>query len=37
MASRFEAFSEDEIWAIDEAVLQANTKKATILLVSVYW
>ena len=36
MASRFEAFSE-EIWAIDEAALQTNTKKATILLVSVYW
>ena len=32
MASRFEAFSEDEIWAIDEAVLQANTKKATIFV-----
>ena len=31
MASRFEAFSEDEICAIDEAVLQTNTKKATIL------
>ena len=30
MASRFAAFSEDEIWAIDEAVLQTNTKKATI-------
>ena len=29
MASRFEEFSEDEIWAINEAVVQANTKKAT--------
>ena len=36
MASRFEAFSEDEICAIDEAVLQANTKKATILGLSVF-
>ena len=30
MASRFEAFLEDGIWAINEAVLQTNTKKATI-------
>ena len=36
MASRFEAFSEDEIWAIDEAVLQTNTEKATILGLSVF-
>ena len=25
----FETFSKDEIWAINEAVVQANTKKAT--------
>ena len=36
MASRFEAFSEDEIWTIDEAVLQTNTKKATIFGSSVF-
>ena len=35
MASRFEAFSEDEIWAINEAVVQTNTKKATIFGLSV--
>ena len=29
MASRFEKFLEDEIWAINEAVEQTNTKKAT--------
>ena len=31
MASRFEIFSEDEICAINEAVVQTNTKKATNL------
>ena len=29
MASRSKTFSEDEIWAITEAVVQTNTKKAT--------
>ena len=29
MASRFETFSEDAICAINEAVAQTNTKKAT--------
>ena len=29
MASRFETFSEDEICAINVAVIQTNTKKAT--------
>ena len=29
MASRFETFSKGEICAINEAVLQTNTKKAT--------
>ena len=29
MASRFETFSEDEICAINEAVVQINTKRAT--------
>ena len=28
MASRFETFSEDEICAINEAVVQTNAKKA---------
>ena len=31
MASRFETFPEDEIWAINEAVVQTNAKKATNL------
>jgi len=35
MDSHFEAFSEDEILAINEAVVQTNTKKAR--LVGVYW
>ena len=30
MASRFETFSEDEICAINVAVIQTNTKKATL-------
>ena len=29
LASRFEAFSEDEIWAIHEAAAPTNTKRAT--------
>ena len=29
MVSHFETFLEDEIWAINEAVGQTNTKKAT--------
>ena len=29
MASRFETFWEEEIFAINEAVVQTNTKKAT--------
>ena len=36
MASRFETFLEDEIWAINEAVVQTNTKKATIFGLSVF-
>ena len=36
MASCFEVFSEEEIWAINEAVLQTNTKKATIFCLSVF-
>ena len=30
MAPRFETFSEDEICAINVAVIQTNTKKATL-------
>ena len=29
MASRFETFSRDKTWAINEAFVQTNTKKAT--------
>ena len=29
MASRLETFSEDEIWAINETVVQTNNKTAT--------
>ena len=36
MASRFEEFSEDEIWAINETVVQTNTKKATNFSLSVF-
>ena len=36
MASRFETFSEDEICAINEAVVQTNTKKATNFGFSVF-
>ena len=36
MASCFEIFSEDEICAINEAVVQANTKKATNFGSSVF-
>ena len=35
-ASRFETFSKDEIWAINEAVVQANTKKSTTFGLSVF-
>ena len=35
MDFHFEAFSEHEILAINEAVVQTNTKKAW--LVGVYW
>ena len=35
MASRFETFSEQEIWPINEAVVQTNTKKATNFALSV--
>ena len=36
MASRFETFWEDEIWAINEAVVQTNTKKATTFSLSAF-
>ena len=36
MASHFETFSEDEICAINEAVAQTNTKKATNFGFSVF-
>ena len=36
MASRFETFSKNEIWAINEAVLQTITKKATNFGLSVF-
>ena len=36
MASRFKTFSVDEIWAINEAVVQRNTKKATNFGLSVF-
>ena len=36
MASRFKIFSEDEICAINEAVVQTNTKKATNFGLSVF-
>ena len=36
MASRFETFSEDEICAISEAVVQTNTKKGTNFGFSVF-
>ena len=36
MASRFETFLRDEICAINEAVLQRNTKKATNFDLSVF-
>ena len=32
MASRFKTFSEDGIWAINEAVVQRNTRQATNLI-----
>ena len=35
MASRFEVFSEDEILAINEAVVKTNTKKVNIFGLSV--
>ena len=36
MASSFETFSKDEICAINEAVVQKNTKKATNFGFSVF-
>ena len=36
MASPFQEFSEDEIWAINGAVVQTNTKKATNFGLSVF-
>ena len=36
MASRLKTFSEDEIFAINEAVVQTNTKKATNFGLSVF-
>ena len=36
MASHLEAFSEDEIWAINGAVVQTNPRKATIFGLSVF-
>ena len=36
MASRFETFSEEEIFAINEAVVKTNTKKATKFGLSVF-
>ena len=36
MASRFETFSEDEICAINEAVVQANTKKALDKICEIF-
>ena len=36
MASRLETFSEDEICAINVAVIQTNTKKATNFGLSVF-
>ena len=36
MASHFKAFSEDEIWAINEAVVQTNTKKVTLFGLLVF-
>ena len=35
MASRFETFSKDEIWALNEVVVQTTTKKATNFGLSV--
>ena len=37
MASRFETFLEDEIWAINEQVVQTNTKRATNFGLSVFY
>ena len=36
MGSRFEKFAEDGIWAINEEVVQTNTKKATNISLSVF-
>ena len=36
MVSHFKAFSEDKIWAINEAVVQKNTKKVTIFGLWVF-
>ena len=40
MASHFETFLEDEIWAITKAVMQTNTKRATnfgLVVFTVRW
>ena len=38
MASRFETFSKNDIWAINEAVVQAkNQESQELWLVSVNW
>ena len=37
MASRFETFSEDEICAINVAVIQTNTLRRRLWLVGVHW
>ena len=36
MGSRFEKFSEDDIWAINEVVVQTKTKKVTSYGLSVF-
>ena len=36
IATGFESFSEDEIWPINEAVMQTNTKKATNFALTVF-
>ena len=37
MASLFETFSEDEIWAINEAFDNQYQESEELLLVSIYW
>ena len=36
MASQFKTFSEDKIWAINEAVIKTDTKKMTKFGLSVF-